>query len=86
MKNNHVISLSFAENIPKNPFQDKIAKSSYSSECYTFFGTKPTQIDVIQLSIIFCILKHFSRLYKNYDFLLIYQKKDKNSNTENLIF
>ena len=47
MKNNHVISLSFTEDIPKNPFQYKIAKSRYSGQYYTFFGPKQTQNDVI---------------------------------------
>ena len=52
MKNNHVISWSFTEDIPKNPFQYKIAKSSYSRQYYTFFGPKLAQIDVIQLIVL----------------------------------
>jgi hypothetical protein len=57
VKNNFIISLGFDEKVPKNPIWDKIVKSSYSGQYYTFFGLKPTEIDVNYLTELNCVFK-----------------------------
>ena len=91
VKRNCVISLSSDENVPKNPIWDKIVKTSYSGQYYTFFGLKPTQNDVNHLTELNSFLKNFYikaffKEFQNYDFLLTCDKNDKNSNTKNLLF
>jgi hypothetical protein len=56
VKNNHVISLSFAENIPKNPIWKKLPNRAILVNIIHFLAL-PTQIDVIYLAILNYIFK-----------------------------